>query len=141
VESARVVDLLKHVWLPAVVLGVAGTARLTRVMRANLLDELIVGLASNTAVFGRPRHPYTAALMRAAPAPDPRAPSSDVTLIGRVANPADPPLGCYFHPRCPFATDGCPTERPVLGEIVGGHLVRCHRAEELRLTGADVAEE
>mgnify|MGYP003577325042 CR=1 FL=1 len=55
--SRRVVDLLKHVWLPAVVLGVAGTARLTRVMRANLLDELIVELTPSAAVFGRPRHP------------------------------------------------------------------------------------
>lgn len=111
-ESARVVDLLKHVWLPAVVLGVAGTARLTRVMRANLLDELIVELAPNAAVFGRPRHPYTAALMRAAPAPDPRAPSGDVALTGEVANPADPPPGCYFHPRCPFATDACGRNAP-----------------------------
>jgi oligopeptide/dipeptide ABC transporter ATP-binding protein len=66
----------------------------------------IVELASSAAVFGRPRHPYTAALMRAAPAPDPRAPSGDVALTGEVANPADPPPGCYFHPRCPFATDG-----------------------------------
>jgi peptide/nickel transport system ATP-binding protein len=99
----------------------------------------IVELASSAAVFGRPRHPYTAALMRAAPAPDPRAPSGDVALAGEVANPADPPPGCYFHPRCPFAIDACRTERPALREIAGGHLVRCHRAEELTLTGAAVA--
>jgi len=95
----------------------------------------IVELATSAAVFGRPRHPYTAALMRAAPVPDPRAPSGDGALAGEVANPADPPPGCYFHPRCPFAVDACRTERPVLREIATGHLVRCHRAEELTLTG------
>ena len=97
----------------------------------------IVELASSGAVFGRPRHPYTGALMRAAPLPDPRAPSGDVALAGEVANPADPPPGCYFHPRCPFAVDACRTERPVLREITAGHLVRCHRAEELTLSGVD----
>jgi peptide/nickel transport system ATP-binding protein len=96
----------------------------------------IVELATTTAIFGRPRHPYTAALMRAVPAPDPLAPSGDVALVGEVANPADPPPGCYFHPRCPFAVEACRTERPILREIRAGHLVRCHRAEELTLTGA-----
>ena len=67
--------------------------------------------------------------MRAAPVADRRAPSGD------VANPADPPPGCYFHPRCPFMVDACRTERRVLREIEAGHLVRCHRAEELTLTG------
>jgi peptide/nickel transport system ATP-binding protein len=95
----------------------------------------IVELATSAAVFGRPRHPYTAALMRAAPVPDPRAPSGDGALAGEVANPADPPPGCYFHPRCPFVVDACRTERPVLREIAAAHLVRCHRAEELTLTG------
>jgi len=95
----------------------------------------IVELATSAAVFARPRHPYTAALMRAAPVPDPRTPSGDMTLAGEVANPADPPSGCYFHPRCPFVVDACRMERPVLREIAAGHLVRCHRAEELTLTG------
>ena len=95
----------------------------------------IVELATTAAIFGHPRHPYTAALMRAVPAPDPHAPSGDVALAGEVANPADPPPGCYFHPRCPFSTETCRTERPLLREIGAGHLVRCHRAEELALTG------
>jgi peptide/nickel transport system ATP-binding protein len=96
----------------------------------------IVELATTVAIFGRPRHPYTAALMRAVPTPDPLAPSGDVALAGEVANPAAPPPGCYFHPRCPFAAEPCRTERPVLREIGAGHLVRCHRAEELTLAGA-----
>ena len=74
--------------------------------------------------------------MRAVPVPDPRAPSGDVALAGEVANPADPPPGCYFHPRCPYVVEACRTERPVLREIGGGHLVRCHRAQELTLAGA-----
>jgi peptide/nickel transport system ATP-binding protein len=95
----------------------------------------IVELATTAAIFGRPRHPYTAALMRAVPVPDPNAVSGDVALAGEVANPADPPFGCYFHPRCPFAIDTCRTAPPALRAIDAGHLVRCHRAEELTLAG------
>jgi peptide/nickel transport system ATP-binding protein len=95
----------------------------------------LVELAPTAALFARPRHPYTAALIRAVPIPDPRAPSGDVALPGEVANPASPPAGCYFHPRCRFVIDACRAERPVLREV-GGHLVRCHRAEELDLAGA-----
>jgi peptide/nickel transport system ATP-binding protein len=95
----------------------------------------LVELAAADAIFRRPRHPYTAALMRAVPVPDPHAPSGDVALAGEVANPANPPAGCYFHPRCLFATDVCRTEPPPLRQIDVGHLVRCHRAEELALAG------
>ena len=73
--------------------------------------------------------------MRAVPVPDPHAPSGDVALSGEVANPANPPAGCYFHPRCAFAVEICRTETPALREITAGHLARCHRAEELGLTG------
>jgi peptide/nickel transport system ATP-binding protein len=93
----------------------------------------IVEQAPTAALFARPRHPYTAALIRAVPIPDPRAPSGDVALAGEVANPADPPSGCYFHPRCPYVIDRCRAERPALREV-DGHAVRCHRAEELNLT-------
>jgi peptide/nickel transport system ATP-binding protein len=94
----------------------------------------LVELAPTAALFARPRHPYTAALIRAVPIPDPRAPSGDVALAGEVANPVHPPSGCYFHPRCPFAVERCLTERPALREVQGD-LVRCHRADELNLAG------
>ena len=95
----------------------------------------LVEQAPTAALFARPRHPYTAALIRAVPIPDPRAPSGDVALAGDVANPAAPPSGCYFHHRCPFALERCRTEPPALREV-DGHAVRCHRAEELSLIGA-----
>jgi peptide/nickel transport system ATP-binding protein len=95
----------------------------------------LVEQGTTEALFARPRHPYTAALMRAVPMPDPRVPSGDVALQGEVASPAAPPPGCYFHPRCPFVVDVCRTEPPALREIATGHLVRCHRAEELTLAG------
>jgi peptide/nickel transport system ATP-binding protein len=56
-------------------------------------------------------------------------------LKGEVASPANPPSGCYFHPRCDYATDICRAEMPELTEISSGHFVRCHRAEELTLAG------
>jgi peptide/nickel transport system ATP-binding protein len=95
----------------------------------------IVEMAPTPSLFARPRHPYTAALMRAVPIPDPRVPSGDVALKGEVASPANPPSGCYFHPRCPFVVDACRTDPPALREVAPGHLVRCHRAEELTLEG------
>jgi peptide/nickel transport system ATP-binding protein len=93
----------------------------------------LVELAPTAAIFERPRHPYTAALMRAVPVPDPRVPSGDAALRGEVASPASPPAGCYFHPRCPHAVDVCRAEPPALREVAPGQLVRCHRAEELAL--------
>ncbi len=95
----------------------------------------LVETAPAPALFSRPRHPYTAALMKAVPVPDPRVPSGDVALQGEVPNPANPPPGCYFHPRCPFAVDICRTETPALRLVASGHLARCHRADELELDG------
>jgi peptide/nickel transport system ATP-binding protein len=54
---------------------------------------------------------------------------------GAIADPANPPSGCYFHPRCPFAVEQCKVERPTWREVVPGRMVRCHRAEELNLAG------
>jgi peptide/nickel transport system ATP-binding protein len=54
---------------------------------------------------------------------------------GEVANPAEPPTGCYFHPRCKYATERCRTEAPAWEEVAPGHQVRCHRANELELAG------
>src|SRR5438094_8030115 len=67
----------------------------------------IVELAATTELFTTPKHPYTAALLSAVPEPDPRVRSRRIVLQGEVANPAAPPTGCYFHPRCPYATAGC----------------------------------
>jgi peptide/nickel transport system ATP-binding protein len=95
----------------------------------------LVELAPAAALFARPRHPYTAALMKAVPVPDPRVPSGDVALQGEVPNPASPPAGCYFHPRCPFAVAVCRTDPPELRPVEPGHLARCHLAAELTLEG------
>jgi peptide/nickel transport system ATP-binding protein len=95
----------------------------------------LVEMAPTAAIFGHPRHPYTAALMRAVPVPDPRLRSGDVALKGEVASPADPPAGCYFHPRCAFAVERCRTEPPALREVAPEHFARCHLAEELNLVG------
>ncbi|MDY0018459.1 MAG: ATP-binding cassette domain-containing protein [Anaerolineae bacterium] len=95
----------------------------------------IVELAKTAEIFSAPRHPYTAALMSSVPVPDPRLRMQNVILKGEVASPANPPSGCYFHPRCDYATDICRAEMPELTEISSGHFVRCHRAEELTLAG------
>ncbi len=95
----------------------------------------IVELATTQELFDTPRHPYTAALLAAVPVPDPRHRSGDVELKGEVASPANPPAGCYFHPRCPHAVDRCRTETPALQQISPGRFVSCHRADELHLRG------
>ncbi len=95
----------------------------------------LVEMAPADALFAAPRHPYTAALLSSVPEPDPRARRERVVLSGEVANPANPPTGCYFNPRCEYATDICRTETPPLREIAPGHVVSCHRAEEIELAG------
>jgi peptide/nickel transport system ATP-binding protein len=97
----------------------------------------IVELAETDEIFSAPKHPYTAALLSAVPEPDPRTRSRRVVLEGEVANPAAPPTGCYFHPRCPYAIEVCRTQAPAWQEIAPGHFVGCHRAEELQLAGVD----
>jgi peptide/nickel transport system ATP-binding protein len=94
-------------------------------------------LASTDDLFTSPKHPYTAALLSTVPEPDPRRRSQRVVLQGEVANPAAPPSGCYFHPRCPYAVDICRTQAPAWQEVGPGHLVSCHRAHELQLDGVD----
>jgi peptide/nickel transport system ATP-binding protein len=91
--------------------------------------------ATTPELFANPRHPYTEALLSAVPKPDPRLRTEPMVLPGEVADPANPPSGCYFHPRCRYKVDRCVTETPVLREIAPAHFVSCHRAEELRLTG------
>jgi len=98
----------------------------------------LVELGSRDQVFQTPLHPYTEALMSAVPQPDPslRAGLKRVRLGGEIADPANPPSGCYFHPRCRYATDRCKTERPQLRDMGNGHSSACHYAGELNLAGA-----
>jgi peptide/nickel transport system ATP-binding protein len=95
----------------------------------------MVELAERDAIFAKPLHPYTAALLASVPKPDPRLRQDLRPLPGEVANPAAPPSGCYFHPRCTFAVDRCKTETPAWEEVEPGRWVRCHRARELDLPG------
>jgi peptide/nickel transport system ATP-binding protein len=94
-------------------------------------------LATTDELFTSPKHPYTAALLSAVPEPDPRLRSQRIVLQGEVANPAAPPSGCYFHPRCPYAIEICRTETPSWQEVTPGHLVSCHRAHDLHLNGVN----
>ncbi len=95
----------------------------------------IVESAPTEALFTAPKHPYTEALLSAVPKPDPRLRAQRIVLEGEVADPAHPPSGCHFHPRCPYAVPVCRTERPTLEVIAPDRLVRCHRARELSLRG------
>jgi len=95
----------------------------------------IAEIAPTEDLFYSPKHPYTEALLSAVPKPDPRMRSHRIMLEGSVADPANPPSGCYFHPRCRYATDVCRTESPILEEIAPRHYVSCHRARELTLRG------
>lgn len=95
----------------------------------------IVELAPTEDLFFNPKHPYTEALLSAVPIPDPDNKSDRIILQGEVPNPANPPKGCHFHPRCPYATEECKNSIPNLHEIENGHFVCCHHAEELKLNG------
>lgn len=93
----------------------------------------IVEIAATEELFGNIQHPYTEALLSSAPVPDPRASRKRVTLRGEVPDPANPPSGCYFHPRCPYAKDQCKVEAPPLRETQPGHWAACHFSETLKL--------
>jgi peptide/nickel transport system ATP-binding protein/oligopeptide transport system ATP-binding protein len=93
----------------------------------------LVEIAPATALYRRPRHPYTEALLDAVPVPIPGARSGRRLLQGEVPSPLDPPGGCPFHPRCTYAIGLCRNQRPALLERGAGHLCACHRAGELDL--------
>jgi peptide/nickel transport system ATP-binding protein len=99
----------------------------------------LVELTDTKRLFTTPKHPYTEALLANVPKPDPRLRSQRIVLQGEVADPANPPSGCYFHPRCQYARDRCKIERPALREVAPGHSVACHFAEELTLRGVVAA--
>ena len=86
----------------------------------------IVELSTKERIFSRPLHPYTEALMAAAPIADPRARRERLVIEGDVPSPMNPPSGCHFHTRCPHAVARCKTESPPLLEVAPGHVVACH---------------
>ncbi len=86
----------------------------------------IVELASRDDLFADPQHPYSEALIAAAPIPDPRAKRERKTIEGEVPSPMNPPSGCHFHTRCPYVVDRCRKDAPALREIAPGRHVACH---------------
>jgi len=106
-----------------------------------LCDRVVVlylGRIMETApaadLYRKPRHPYTRALLDAAPVPDPRALRKRITLKGDLPSPINPPSGCVFRTRCPFAVDACAKAVPPLETAGPAHSVACIRAKELDLT-------
>ncbi len=88
----------------------------------------IVELTDRITLYENPQHPYTQALLSAVPIPDPvvEEQRERITLTGDVPNPANPPKGCNFNTRCPFAKDICFDVEPVIKEYAPGHMVACH---------------
>ena len=95
----------------------------------------VVELAKTEEFFLNPLHPYSEALLSALPKPDPRLRMKRIILSGEVANPVNPPSGCYFHPRCKYAEEICKKEEPEWKEVNPDHFVACHFAKELSLKG------
>ena len=95
----------------------------------------IAEVAGADDLYNEPLHPYTEALMSSVPKPDPLYKSERIIMQGDIADPSNPPSGCYFHPRCRYAKDICVTQAPEFRELRPDHWVSCHRAEELKLQG------
>ena len=97
----------------------------------------IVELAPSADLYAHPLHPYSRALLSAVPVldPDVAANRKRIILAGDVPSPVDPPSGCHFHPRCPWAEERCSVEDPVQRELSPGHFVACHLAEEIEAAG------
>ncbi len=88
----------------------------------------IVEIAASDLIYARPLHPDTPALLSASPMPDPTRRRKRIILKGDVPSPIDPPPGCRFHTRCPFAQTVCSTNEPPLREVHPGHQAACHFA-------------
>jgi peptide/nickel transport system ATP-binding protein len=97
----------------------------------------LVELADTEHLFASPKHPYTEALLSAVPKTDPAKKVDRIILSGEVANPANPPSGCYFHPRCKYVQEICHHQAPAWDEVAPGHFAACHFARELSLNGVE----
>lgn len=86
----------------------------------------MVELADRDEIFERPLHPYTNALLDSVPIPDPKLRKEKPLIEGEIPNPSNPPSGCHFHPRCPYADEVCKREEPSYKEILPDHYVACH---------------
>ncbi len=86
----------------------------------------LVEYGNTEDIFRNPLHPYTKALFSAIPVPDPNAKMNRIVLEGSIPSPANPPSGCKFHTRCPYATERCKVEAPCQREVEPGHYVVCH---------------
>ena len=95
----------------------------------------MVELAASDPLYERPLHPYTEALMSAVPIADPEVEvaKNRIKLEGDLPSPINPPKGCKFSTRCPYAKDKCRAERPVIREVIEGRFAACHYSEELYL--------
>ena len=95
----------------------------------------VAEIASAEELYSHPLHPYTEALLSSVPKADPLYKSDRIVMQGEVADPSNPPSGCYFHPRCRYAEEVCKLKTPEFRELKPDHWVACHRAEELTLEG------
>jgi peptide/nickel transport system ATP-binding protein/oligopeptide transport system ATP-binding protein len=97
----------------------------------------IVEIASKQAIFTRPRHPYTEALLEAVPVPNPKVRKNRRVLTGDVPSPINPPSGCRFHTRCPYVEERCRREEPPLQQVERGQWVACHLRQPVARVGSE----
>lgn len=97
----------------------------------------IVEVADAKTLYQSPKHPYTEALLASVPSMDPDKRRQDAVLSGEVPDPSNPPTGCTFHTRCPYAQEICKRQKPTWQEDESGHGVACHFADELSLSGVN----
>ena len=88
-------------------------------------------IADKDELYRHPLHPYTGFLMDAIPIADPHRRDDDRSILeGEIPSPVNPPSGCYFHTRCPYANERCRKEVPAMLDYGNGHMAACHRCEE-----------